>query len=87
MFPKNAVASVTGIGGVAGSAGGFLFPYLTGKLLDAFEKHHNATGAYAILFGICGFAYIVAFGVHHLLAPRFEQIRLPEEEEAGPAAA
>lgn len=79
MFPKNAVASVTGIGGVAGSFGGFIFPYLTGKLLDAFEKSGNATGAYAILFGICGFAYIAAFGVHHLLAPRFEQIRLPDE--------
>jgi ACS family hexuronate transporter-like MFS transporter len=74
MFPKNAVASVTGLGGLAGSAGGFMFPILTGKLLDAFEKSGNARGGYAILFTICGFAYIVAFVLHHLLAPRFEQI-------------
>jgi ACS family hexuronate transporter-like MFS transporter len=81
MFPKNAVASVTGLGGLAGSAGGFMFPILTGYLLDAFEKKGNANGGYAILFTICGFAYIVAFALHHLLAPRFEQIPAPD----GPA--
>jgi ACS family hexuronate transporter-like MFS transporter len=78
MFPKRAVASLTGIGGVAGSAGGFIFPWFTGKLLDAFEKNGNAKGGYAILFGICGFAYLVAFLFHHLLAPRFEQIPVRE---------
>jgi len=31
---------------------------------------------YSILFGICGSAYLVAFGINHLLAPRFEQIDL-----------
>lgn len=77
MFPKNAVASVTGLGGLAGSAGGFIFPLLTGKLLDSFEKSGNPTGGYAILFGICGSAYIVAFVIHHLLAPKFEQIPTP----------
>ena len=76
MFPKNAVASVTGLGGLAGSAGGFIFPIAAGQLLDSFEKAGNPTGGYAILFGICGFAYIVAFGIHHLLAPKFEQIPL-----------
>src|SRR5213078_4215615 len=74
MFPKNAVASVTGLGGLAGSAGGFIFPIMTGWLLDSFEKKGNATGGYTILFSICGFAYLIAFGLHHMLAPRFEQI-------------
>jgi ACS family hexuronate transporter-like MFS transporter len=55
-----------------------MFPILTGKLLDAFEKSGNARGGYAILFTICGFAYIVAFVLHHLLAPRFEQIDAPD---------
>lgn len=81
MFPKSAVATMTGLGGLAGSAGGFLFPILTGKLLDSFEKAHNATGGYAILFGICGFAYLVAFALHHVLAPKFEQIDLPDEAD------
>jgi len=76
MFPKKAVASVVGIGGMAGSAGGFIFPILTGELLDHFSKQNNVTAGYAILFGICGFAYLVAFALHHLCAPRFEQIKL-----------
>lgn len=69
MFPKRAVASVVGIGGMAGSAGGFLFPMFTGRLLDRFGSH-----GYSILFGICGTAYLVAFAVGHLLAPRFERV-------------
>ena len=79
MFPKRAIASVVGIGGMAGSAGGILFPLFAGKLLDIFAD--NPTTAYAILFAICGSAYIIAFGIHHLLAPRFEQIAIPESLE------
>ena len=76
MFPKPAVASVIGIGGMAGSAGGILFPALTGRLLDHFESLGNATTGYAILFGICGCMYLVAFGCNHLLAPRFEPFQM-----------
>src|SRR6185369_10532756 len=78
MFPKQAVASVVGIGGMAGSAGGFIFPILTGKLLDHFGKENNVTAGYAILFGICGCAYLVAFALNNLLAPRFETVKLRE---------
>src|SRR5262249_21171337 len=39
MFPKAAVASVIGIGGMAGSIGGFIFPILTGKMLDHFQAY------------------------------------------------
>jgi ACS family hexuronate transporter-like MFS transporter len=70
MFPKRAVASVVGIGGMAGSLGGFGFPIFAGKLLD---KLPAATG-YSILFGICGSAYLVAFVLNHLLAPRFAPV-------------
>ncbi|HWV99723.1 MAG TPA: MFS transporter [Candidatus Acidoferrum sp.] len=76
MFPKPAVASVIGIGGMAGSAGGLIFPFLTGRMLDRFEAVHNATAGYAILFGICGCMYVVAFALHHLCAPRFEPLQL-----------
>jgi len=78
MFPKKAVASVIGIGGMAGSAGGILFPALTGRLLDHFQKQGNVTAGYAILFGICACIYLLAFGLHHLCAPRFEPIQLKE---------
>ncbi|HEX3855004.1 MAG TPA: MFS transporter [Polyangiaceae bacterium] len=74
MFPKRAVASVVGIGGMAGSLGGILFPLYSGKLLDRFQASGNITAGYAVLFAICGFAYLVAFVINHLLAPKFEQI-------------
>ena len=76
MFPKKAVASVIGIGGMAGSAGGILFPALTGRLLDHFQKLGNVTAGYAILFSICACAYLVAFALNHLCAPRFEPFQL-----------
>lgn len=78
MFPKRAVASVVGVGGMAGSAGGFIFPILTGKMLDHFQKQGDVTTGYAILFGICACMYLVAFGISHLCAPKFEQIQLKE---------
>ena len=76
MFPKPAVASIVGIGGMAGSAGGFIFPILSGRLIDHFQANNNVTSAYAILFGICGAMYLLAFAINHLLAPRFEPFRL-----------
>jgi ACS family hexuronate transporter-like MFS transporter len=76
MFPKSAVASVVGLGGMAGSLGGILFPLYTGKVLDRFKAAGDITAGYAILFGICGSAYLVAFVVNHLLAPSFEPIEM-----------
>ena len=78
MFPKRALGSVVGLGGMAGSMGGIMFPVYTGKLLDAFEAKGNASAGYAILFAICGSAYLIAFVVNHLLAPRFEPINIEE---------
>jgi ACS family hexuronate transporter-like MFS transporter len=71
MFPKRAVASLVGVGGMAGSFGGFAFPLFAGVLLD-----RMGTSGYAILFGICGSAYLVAFVLNHLLAPKFEPIEI-----------
>jgi ACS family hexuronate transporter-like MFS transporter len=71
MFPRRAVASLVGVGGMAGSVGGFFFPRFAGSLLDRL----GAPG-YTILFAICGSAYLVAFALNHLLAPRFEPIKL-----------
>jgi ACS family hexuronate transporter-like MFS transporter len=79
MFPKKAVASVVGLGGMAGSVGGILFPIYSGKLLDRFQAAGNVTAGYAILFTICGFAYLVAFAINHMLAPRFEPIVIVDE--------
>ncbi|MGE5359849.1 MAG: MFS transporter [Bacteroidales bacterium] len=74
MFPRKAVASVVGLGGMAGSVGGILFPIFSGRLLDHFQHGNRETTGYAILFGICACAYLIAFALNHLLAPRFETV-------------
>ena len=76
MFPKKAVASVIGIGGMAGATGGMLFPVFSGRLLDNFTAAGNVTAGYTVLFTICAFAYVITFFFHHLLAPRFETFQL-----------
>ena len=76
MFPKKAVASIIGIGGMAGATGGMLFPIFSGRLLDNFTAAGNVTAGYTILFTICAFAYVITFLFHHLLAPRFEPFQL-----------
>lgn len=74
MFPKKAVASVTGIGGMSGAFGGILIAWAAGLLL----KHFTALGAvekgYNILFFVCGSAYLIAWVVMHLLVPKFKKI-------------
>ncbi|HZL18551.1 MAG TPA: MFS transporter [Polyangia bacterium] len=77
MFPRSAVASVVGVGGMAGSLGGMIFPIFAGRLLDRFQATGNITAGYTVLFGICGTAYLAAFALNHLLAPRFNPIDLP----------
>jgi ACS family hexuronate transporter-like MFS transporter len=78
IFPKRAVASVVGYGGMAGSLGGILFPLYSGKLLDRFQALGNVTAGYAILFGICGSAYLLAFALNHVLAPKFEALDIAD---------
>jgi ACS family hexuronate transporter-like MFS transporter len=78
MFPKRAVASVIGIGGMAGAVGGIFFPTFCGMKLDEFKALGNEAGAYTYLLHLLAFAYIITFVIHHLLAPRFEQVKIKE---------
>jgi MFS transporter, ACS family, hexuronate transporter len=76
MFPKHAVASVIGIGGMAGAIAGAYFPIYCGQMLDKFTASGNVTAGYAILFSICASAYLVAFLIHHLLSPKMERVNI-----------
>ncbi|MBS0632579.1 MAG: MFS transporter [Verrucomicrobia bacterium] len=76
MFPKRAVASVTGLGGMAGAVGGVLIARVAGLLLSHFTALGKIELGYGILFMICGSIYLVAWITMHLLAPRFTQIDL-----------
>ena len=71
MFPRAAVGSVVGIGAFAGAMGGVLFQRVTGRVLET-------TGSYVPIFVVCGLAYITAWCLIHLLAPRLEPAAVPE---------
>ncbi len=68
-FPRQAVGSVVGFGGMAGAVGGMLIARLVGEILQR-------TGSYVPVFIIAGSAYLVALLVIHLLAPRLEPVNL-----------
>ena len=75
LFPRGSVAAVSGIVGMTGSVGGILFPTLAGMILDHYrDTSGGESTGYAILFWICGSAYVVAFVINHLLASRFQPI-------------
>ena len=76
MFPKRAVASVVGIGGMAGAVGGILIARIAGALLDHYKALGSIETGYYIMFIICGSAYLLAWTVMHLLAPRLEWVKL-----------
>lgn len=78
MFPKQAVSSVVGIGGMAGAVGGILFPILIGSLLDTYKAAGNLEGGYNIIFTICGFTYLIAWGIIHLLTRKSRTLSLAE---------
>jgi len=76
MFPKKAVASVTGLGGMAGAVGGILIARVAGLVLSHFTEIGKVELGYGILFMICGSIYLVAWVVMHLLAPKFKPVQL-----------
>jgi MFS transporter, ACS family, hexuronate transporter len=71
MFPRQAIGSVVGFGGMAGAVGGMLIAKVTGYILDA-------TGSYVPIFLMAAFAYVVALGVIHLLVPRLDPATIEE---------
>lgn len=69
LFPRQAVASVVGIGGTAGAIGGMLIAKFVGYVLET-------TGNYALIFTVAGTAYLIALTALHLLSPRLRPARL-----------
>ncbi len=74
MFPKKTVASVTGIGGLAGAIGGMLIALFAGIIFDKYKALGNLEGGYYIMFFICGFAYLIAWVIMHFLAPKMKMV-------------
>jgi MFS transporter, ACS family, hexuronate transporter len=76
MFPKRAIASVTGIGGMAGAVGGIMIAKAAGMLFDHYKALGDIKIGYGIMFMICATAYIIAWFVMHALVPKFKKIDL-----------
>ena len=72
MFPKQAVGSVVGIGGMFGAIGGMVISPLVGYILQT-------TGSYVPIFIIAASAYLVALLIIHLLAPRLDPAKISYE--------
>jgi ACS family hexuronate transporter-like MFS transporter len=75
MFPKHAVSSVVGIGGLAGSLGGVIFPYIIGVILDSYKADNALSAGYNVIFVACGCAYLFAWLLIHFISPKMEIVK------------
>jgi ACS family hexuronate transporter-like MFS transporter len=69
-FPRPAVGSVVGLGGMGGAFGGMLVALVVGAWLDYSHK------AYGPLFIAAGSMYLIALLIIHLLIPKIKQIEV-----------
>lgn len=81
MFPKHAIATITGIGGMAGGIGSMILQKSAGKLfVYAGETHMTFFGfegkpaGYFIIFCFCAFAYLIGWTVMKSLVPKYKPI-------------
>ncbi len=85
MFPRSAVASITGIGTMAGGIGSMIVQKAAGALFTWADAQGSAfiflgfegkPAGYFILFCYCGLAYLLAWGIMKLLVPKYKPIEL-----------
>jgi ACS family hexuronate transporter-like MFS transporter len=76
MFPKKAVASVVGIGGMAGGLGGVVVSKIGGALFDHYKKIGHIETGYTIMFSFCAVAYLLAWILMKTLVPKYKPVDL-----------
>jgi len=74
MFPKKAVGSIVGIGGMAGGFGGVVMSKLGGAFFDYYKALGHIQTGYTIMFAICAVSYLIAWCVMKLLVPVYKPI-------------
>ena len=83
MFPKSAVATITGIGAMAGGVGSFLINKGSGMLFDhaaemgeafKFAGFTGKPAGYMIIFCICAVAYLIGWSVMKTLVPKYSPV-------------
>lgn len=83
MFPKSAIATITGIGGMAGGIGSFLINKGSGKLFDyatdtnmQFMGFEGIKAGYFIIFSICAVAYLIGWIIMKSLVPKMKMVTI-----------
>ncbi|MEA4850419.1 MAG: MFS transporter [Paludibacter sp.] len=75
MFPKSAVATIIGIGGMAGGIGSFIINKGSGVLFDySLVEWGSKTPGYTIVFSFCAVAYLIGWVVMKTLVPKYKPI-------------
>jgi len=81
MFPKNVIASITGIGGMAGGLGSFFIQKSAGEIFvysGATQLHFlgfvGKPAGYFIVFCFCAVAYLIGWIVMKSLVPKYKPI-------------
>ena len=67
MYPKKAVASMTGLSSFAAAIGGIIFSMLVGLILES-------TGNYYLIFAYASSAYFIAWLIMRIFIPKIETI-------------
>lgn len=83
MFPKKAIATITGIGGLAGGLGAFIINKISGVLFDyaketqlKFMGFEGEPAGYFIIFSFCAIAYLIAWVGMKALVPKMKIVEL-----------
>ncbi|GAB4032832.1 MFS transporter [Spirosoma jeollabukense] len=70
QFPKQVLSRVVGLGTMAGTLGGAVFPLLVGRILDHYKALDQLSEGYYIIFYIAGLAYLVAWTMLYIFVFR-----------------
>ena len=83
MFPKSTIATITGIGGMAGGIGSFLIQKGAGALFDFSASsglelfgYIGKEAGYMIMFSFCAVAYLVGWIIMKVLVPRYKAVEI-----------
>lgn len=83
MFPKTAIATVTGIGGMAGGLASFIINQSSGLLFDysantqmVFMGFKGIEAGYFIIFSVCAVSYLIGWVIMKALVPKYKPIVL-----------
>ena len=81
MFPKSTIATIVGIGGMAGGISSFLFNMGSGRLFDyaaqtnmKFMGFEGKPAGYFIIFCICAVAYLLGWIIMKILVPKYKPV-------------